>query len=327
MAMEITLRAGFLGLKCSELSNTSSRSSLLPRGRSSFSHQVRLFAERSLSVSVSRSSLPESEISGEDVMRMFLKERQLNGDFISKVSDMLWRRENSGFADVETNTLQEDNQHNHEVVDNDGNSGFLKLKETREWVSGQSIAPVNKKIVAKNWQDESEKRKELNLLKYEALKRELLLLTIGAGVACSTYCLVIFSFQAALSYASGVLFSCLYLQLLCRHMDNLSKEAIPDIFLKKKKKKIGIRSEDIEDALEKTLRGTTIALSSPRLVIPAAIYGLWAISQHFANDYFDFQLVPGMFGFFAYKAAALIQVYRDNEDLRFIFPEDETDNS
>lgn len=29
-----------------------------------------------------------------------------------------------------------------------------------------------------------------------------------------------------------------------------------------------------------------------------------------------------MVGIFAYKAAALVQVYRDNEDLQLIFPED-----
>lgn len=33
------------------------------------------------------------------------------------------------------------------------------------------------------------------------------------------------------------------------------------------------------------------------------------------------QLTPAMVGLFAYKAAALVQVYRDNEDLQFIFPE------
>ena len=35
------------------------------------------------------------------------------------------------------------------------------------------------------------------------------------------------------------------------------------------------------------------------------------------------QLVPAMFGLFAYKAAALVQVYRDNEDLRLVFPEED----
>jgi hypothetical protein len=39
-------------------------------------------------------------------------------------------------------------------------------------------------------------------------------------------------------------------------------------------------------------------------------------------------LVPGMMDFLAYKAAALVQVYRDNEDLRLILPEEEdTDRS
>lgn len=33
-----------------------------------------------------------------------------------------------------------------------------------------------------------------------------------------------------------------------------------------------------------------MALSSPRLVIPAAIYGLWALSHNFVNDYFDFEV-------------------------------------
>lgn len=37
------------------------------------------------------------------------------------------------------------------------------------------------------------------------------------------------------------------------------------------------------------------------------------------------QLAPAMFGMFAYKAAALVQVYRDNEDLRFVFPDSEDD--
>lgn len=43
---------------------------------------------------------------------------------------------------------------------------------------------------------------------------------------------------------------------------------------------------------------------------------------------FHSQLVPGMLGFFAYKAAALVQVYRDNEDLQFVFPDNEgSDNN
>jgi hypothetical protein len=33
------------------------------------------------------------------------------------------------------------------------------------------------------------------------------------------------------------------------------------------------------------------------------------------------QIVPAMFGMFVYKAAALVQVYRDNDDLKLVFPD------
>lgn len=55
--------------------------------------------------------------------------------------------------------------------------------------------------------------------------------------------------------------------------------------------RIGIRSEDLKDFFERSIKGSGLALSSRRLVIPAAIYGLWALShQYFANDFFDFQV-------------------------------------
>lgn len=55
--------------------------------------------------------------------------------------------------------------------------------------------------------------------------------------------------------------------------------------------RIGIRSEDLQDFFERSVKGSSIALSSPRLVIPAAIYGLWELSQHFTHDLFDFQVM------------------------------------
>ncbi|XP_034687140.1 uncharacterized protein LOC117915636 isoform X1 [Vitis riparia] len=282
------------------------------------SHSTRL-----PSLSVLRTPRPVGELAGEDVLRMFFKERELNGDFISKASDMLWQREVMKFVDAEAGTPPDTPQQPEGVKETEYEGGFLKLTRTQEWVLGDNSAPINKKAIAKVLQDDSERRKRLNLLKYEALKREILLLSVSIGTACSGYCLIVLSAQAAISYAAGVLFSCLYLQLLYQHADNLSKEAVPQIFMKKKSKKIGIRSQDLEDLLEKTIKGSGIALSSPRLVIPAAIYGLWILSQHFAGDFFDFQLVPAMFGMFAYKAAALVQVYRDNEDLQFVFPDNE----
>ncbi|VVB16841.1 unnamed protein product [Arabis nemorensis] len=268
------------------------------------------------------------ELVEEDVLQMFLKDREENGDFISRISDRLWLREILDSIDVSSNgsssTLGLDNQESSIDGGYDDESGFLKLIPTQEWIDGESdSAPMNKKALAKALRDDSERRKKLNFLKYEALKRELMYLSIVIGTGCSGYCLVALSAQAAVSYAVGVLFSCLYLQLLYGYADGFSREAVPDIFLKKKTKKIGIRSEDLENFVERTIRGSGMALSSPRLVIPAAIYALWILShKYLQNDLFDFQIVPAMVGLFVYKAAALVQVYRDNQDLQFIFPDD-----
>ncbi|XP_038895660.1 uncharacterized protein LOC120083843 isoform X2 [Benincasa hispida] len=267
-----------------------------------------------------------SEIAEEDVLRAFFEERKLNSDFISKTSDMLWQRAVLKFEDVTDDRFTDTSQ--GPVDENDDDGGFLKLSVTQEWISGGNSAPINKKTVNKILPNDRERKKKLNFLKYEALKRELMLLSVGIGTACSGYCLVVFSFQAAISYAVGVLSSCLYLQLLYQHADKLSKDMIPDIFTQKKTKKIGIRSEDIKNVFEKSLKGSGIALSSPRLVIPAAIYALWILSHKFlANDFFDFQLTPAMLGMFVYKAAALVQVYRDNENLRLVFPENDGDSA
>ncbi|KAE8037398.1 hypothetical protein FH972_009987 [Carpinus fangiana] len=275
-------------------------------------------------VSVLRTSTrPVTGVVEEDVLQMFLKERKLSGDFISKASDIFWQSEVKQFVDADAVESADTPQQTGQVLEGDNDGGFLKLSRTNEWVSGDNSAPVNKKAIAKALRDDSERRKKLNLLQYEAIKREMMLLSVGIGTACCGYCLIVFSVQTAISYAAGVLFSCLYLQLLYQHADTLSRETVPQVFRQKKAKKIGIRSEDLKDSIEKSFKGSGIALSSPRLVIPAAIYGLWILShQYFANDFFDFQLVPAMLGMFVYKAAALVQVYRDNEDLQFVFPED-----
>ncbi|KAL4203241.1 hypothetical protein AMTRI_Chr01g103040 [Amborella trichopoda] len=273
--------------------------------------------------SVAKSPLSERELATGDLVEFFLQDRQLNGDFISKVSDVLWKGDY--FKSVEEDVKVENLQPIEEVAEDENAGGFLKLTKTQDWILGGDSVPMNRKSVAKEWQNDSERRKNLNLLQYDAVKREMLLLTTTIGAACSGYCLITLSLQAALSYATGVLFSCLYLQLLYHHSDNISRAMVPQVFMQEKSKKIGFRSDDLKNSLERTVKGSAFALSSPRLVIPAAIYGLWALSHQFLNDPFDFQLVPAMFGFFAYKAAALVQVYRDNEDLRFIFPEEDPD--
>ncbi|XP_006424162.2 uncharacterized protein LOC18034270 [Citrus clementina] len=290
------------------------------------------------------STRPVSEVAEEDILQMFFKDRELNGDFISKASDIFnlsscplwWCRSMiisniSGLWSIFVSTVRDSwslLSSDFGVIESDNDDGFLKLSKTREWLLGDNSAPINKKPSAKALQDDSERRKRLNFLKYEALKSELMLLSVGIGTAYSGYCLIMLSVQVAFSYMVGVLFSCLYLQLLYQHADRLSKDMVPQIFMRKKSKKIGIRSEDLKDFLERSIKGSSLALSSPRLVIPVTIYGLWVLSHRYlANDFFDFQIVPAMVGMFVYKAAALVQVYRDNEDLQLVFPENEEGSS
>ena len=59
---------------------------------------------------------------------------------------------------------------------------------------------------------------------------------------------------------------------------------------------------------------TLLKFETWQQVIHIVIYSFWSYSS---------QLVPAMVGIFAYKAAALVQVYRDNEELQFVFPENE----
>nr|CAB3496088.1 unnamed protein product [Digitaria exilis] len=116
---------------------------------------------------------------GEEVLRMFLEERQLHGDFVSKISDMVWRRNGANVDAVEATAVQgsaadvaqaEDAQ---EVAEDEE---VLRLAATLDWVSGDSSAPVRRRLSAK-------------------LKDELLLLTTGIGAACTLYCLVVFSLE------------------------------------------------------------------------------------------------------------------------------------
>ncbi|KAG6761876.1 hypothetical protein POTOM_035115 [Populus tomentosa] len=289
-----------------------------------------LFKKTPPSVSVSRASAqPLSELAEDDVLRVFLRERQLNGDFISKACDKFWQRGVAEFVDVDDDKLSDIPQESEQVMESDNNGGFLKLSRTQEWVLGENAAaPMNKKATAKALQDDSDRRKRLNLLEYEALKRELMLLSVSIGAACTGYCLVVLSVQAAVSYAIGVLFRLVdTLLLICSacfsftYMFSL----------------IGIRSEDLRDSFERSIKGSGIALSSPRIVIPAAIYGLWTgenfqnaignekivvrFSVHRDQRLATHVIVPAMFGMFVYKAAALVQVYRDNDDLKLVFPD------
>ncbi|KAG6414740.1 hypothetical protein SASPL_122114 [Salvia splendens] len=302
--------------------------------------------------SLKSSTTPVDELIGDDVLQAFFRERKSDGDIIARICDELWLRgSNANYRNFEE--VSDDKNFNAQQAFEEGSEGgFLKLKRTSEWLMGDTdSAPMNKKMTMKEVADESEKRKRLNFLRYEALKRELLLLTVAIGTACSGYCLVTLSVQGifhnlGLFSSDRSPFENLRTNSLYHYSDPkklMLRNQNPSQAQNKHSLKnmlttswvaqaavsyatgvlfrIGIRSEDLQDSLEKTLKGAGLALSSPRLIIPAAIYGLWELSQHFTHDIFDFQLVPAMVGLFAYKAAALVQVYRDNEDLQFIFPD------
>jgi hypothetical protein len=181
--------------------------------------------------------------------------------------------------------------------------------------------------------EDREKAREIRWRKgmedYETLKKELSDTTIKVAVAVDAYIFLTLSPQTAVSYTIGAIASYLYLQLLYRHADTVSKDNVAEIFQKRRAKTIGIRSSDVQQVLEKTIRGCGISLSSPRLIVPAALYALWAFSTRFtgtSTDSFHLEVTPLMLGFFAYKGAALFQAYQDNKDLLLIIDTEDSDS-
>lgn len=163
-------------------------------------------------------------------------------------------------------------------------------------------------------------RRKQGMQEYEELKRELEKLTLGIGALGGTYCFFVLSLQAAVSYSLGVSGSYVYLQLLYREADQLSADNVPNIFRRRRRtQSIGITSQSLQENAEKIFEGSRRALSSPRLVIPSLLMGVWAVSKKMGGEdspeSFHLQLAPLILGFLVYKAAALVQTYRDNKDL------------
>ncbi|MQM12597.1 hypothetical protein Taro_045517 [Colocasia esculenta] len=109
----------------------------------------RLRWRRPLSAISFRSSLLlVDDVIGEDVLRAFLKVRQLNGDAISKASDMLWRWGASNFVD----TVEDDvptSVGDLDDMEEENVGGYLKLAKTKEWIMGETTALLNKKLAAR----------------------------------------------------------------------------------------------------------------------------------------------------------------------------------
>lgn len=59
-----------------------------------------------------------SEVAEEDILQMFFKDRELNGDFISKASDMFWLKGASKFADSDADAgkFADNSEQAHQVA-------------------------------------------------------------------------------------------------------------------------------------------------------------------------------------------------------------------
>lgn len=260
----------------------------------------------------------ENSLSAQEFFESFLRSRQFKSDLISKASDV-WKRELLDVDEDKRREVRERLAELQKLREEDDSGGFLKLSQSRQWGLGADEAPTNTRLTNFEMETMGYDRRRASLLEYETLKRELSLLTLGAAAVCSIYCGLIYSFEASVSYAIGSLASLLYLQLLFRHVDNLSEKDVADVFKRRTQKKIGIRSSDLQDAFEKAFFGTGFALSSPRLVILVSLYGLWTLVHQLGDPPLDLQITPLIFGFFAYKAALLMLAFRENKDLAMTF--------
>ncbi|KAI5079498.1 hypothetical protein GOP47_0004977 [Adiantum capillus-veneris] len=261
-------------------------------------------------------------LSAQELFASFLRSRQSKSDFVSKASDVLWKREVFDVDEEKLNQVRARIAELQKLREEDDSVGYLKLSQAKQWGLGMEGAPSNDRLEPSDMQMLEDDRRRVGLLEYEALKRELSLLTTAIAAFCSVYCGLMFSLEASVSYALGALGSLLYLQLLFRHADQLSEANVAPVFRRKRQKKIGVRSSDLQDAFEKTFFGSSFALSSPRLVIPVALYGLWTLEHQLGQLQLDLQITPLMFGFFAYKAAVLVQTFRENQNLAINFEKD-----
>ncbi|CAI7842940.1 unnamed protein product, partial [Closterium sp. NIES-54] len=119
------------------------------------------------------------------------------------------------------------------------------------------------------------------------LKRQLSQTAIGVGAAGTLYCFLGISIQTAISYGIGSAASCLYLLLLFNDTDTVAPEDLPPAFLidrNKPKRKGLVDSLATVDSPQKLVQGAQLALSSRRLLVPAALVLLWSFSLQFSGS-------------------------------------------
>ncbi|CAI7769270.1 unnamed protein product [Closterium sp. NIES-54] len=162
-----------------------------------------------------------------------------------------------------------------------------------------------------------EESRQQTLREYGDLKRQLSQTAIGVGAAGTLYCFLGISIQTAISYGIGSAASCLYLLLLFNDTDTVAPEDLPPAFLidrNKPKRKGLVDSLATVDSPQKLVQGAQLALSSRRLLVPAALVLLWSFSLQFSGsdpNSLHIEFAPLFIGFLSYKIAVLLFTIED----------------
>ncbi len=143
---------------------------------------------------------------------------------------------------------------------------------------------------AKEGEAEREAERAADLARYATLKQELFTLTAGSAVGITALLGMLYSREMAVSYAFGAAGGLVYLRLLARSVDNTKSGG----------------AANVGEVVESTLGGQ-------RLLVPAILVAAWnrwnALGAPVTG--FELQILPVLAGFFTYKGATVVQLFRD----------------
>ncbi|KAG6551153.1 hypothetical protein Mapa_007388 [Marchantia paleacea] len=129
---------------------------------------------------------------------------------------------------------------------------------------------------------------ETERIRYLKLKRDLQITTLGIGGLCAVSTYFAYSPQVAASYGAGLLGALVYVRMLGSSVDSIG-------------------AQDAGSAA----RG---ALGQPRLLVPVVlvmVYNRWNALAVPEYDVMSLQLIPMLVGFFTYKAATLVETFKE----------------
>lgn len=135
------------------------------------------------------------------------------------------------------------------------------------------------------------KDREASIIRFQNLKNDLLLYTVGIGALCDVTAYVTYSPEVTASYAAGLVGAILYIRMLSSSVEALG-----------------------ENSVGGAAKG---AIGQPRILVPVIlvmVFNRW--NNIVAPNYgvMELQLIPMLVGFFTYKAATLIQTFKEVMD-------------